>query len=50
VIATGVLVRESDPRRIARARAEIEAWAEGERDLVLRLDIDELTGRRAGRE
>ena len=26
------------------------AWAEGERDLVLRLEIEELTGRRAGEQ
>lgn len=48
VIAAGLLHRESDARRIARARETIVAWAEGERDLVLRLEIDELTGRRAG--
>lgn len=49
VIASGRLVHESDPRRIALARAGIAAWAEGDRDLVLRLDVDELTGRRVGR-
>jgi nitroimidazol reductase NimA-like FMN-containing flavoprotein (pyridoxamine 5'-phosphate oxidase superfamily) len=48
VIATGTLVRESDPRRVRLARDTIVAWAEGDRDLVLRLDVDELTGRRAG--
>jgi nitroimidazol reductase NimA-like FMN-containing flavoprotein (pyridoxamine 5'-phosphate oxidase superfamily) len=48
VIAAGTLVRESDARRVALARNTIVAWAEGERDLVLRLDVDELTGRRAG--
>lgn len=47
VIATGTLVRESEPARIARAR-ELVAWAEGARDLVLRLDVTELTGRRVG--
>ena len=50
VIAAGRLHRESDGRRIARARETIVAWAEGERDLVLRLEIEELTGRRAGEQ
>ncbi len=48
VIATGLLHRESDPARVAAARERIEAWARGERDTVLRLEITELTGRRAG--
>jgi nitroimidazol reductase NimA-like FMN-containing flavoprotein (pyridoxamine 5'-phosphate oxidase superfamily) len=48
VIAAGLLVRESDKRRVALARDTIVAWAEGDRDLVLRLDVEELTGRRAG--
>lgn len=49
VIAAGPLVREVDPRRVALARTAISAWAEGDRDLVLRLDVEELTGRRVGR-
>jgi nitroimidazol reductase NimA-like FMN-containing flavoprotein (pyridoxamine 5'-phosphate oxidase superfamily) len=49
VIATGLLTRESDPARVAAARERIAAWAEGERDVVLRLDVEELTGRRVGR-
>jgi nitroimidazol reductase NimA-like FMN-containing flavoprotein (pyridoxamine 5'-phosphate oxidase superfamily) len=48
VIATGTLVRESDARRVKLARETIVAWAQGDRDLVLRLDVGELTGRRAG--
>lgn len=48
VIASGTLHREADPTRVARARDSIEAWAHGERDTVLRLDVDELTGRRVG--
>jgi hypothetical protein len=48
VIATGTLVRERDPRREAVARAGIRAWAQGDRDTVLRLDVTELTGRRVG--
>jgi hypothetical protein len=50
VIAAGTLVREVDPHRVTLARSMIVAWAEGERDLVLRLDIEKITGRRAGRE
>jgi hypothetical protein len=49
VIAAGLLVRETDPRRVSLARTAVAAWAEGERDLVLRLDVEELTGRRVGR-
>ena len=48
VIATGLLVREQDPRREAAARSGVRAWAQGERDTVLRLDVAELTGRRVG--
>jgi uncharacterized protein len=48
VIATGTLVREQDAARSATARARISAWAKGERDTVLRLDVEEFTGRRVG--
>ena len=48
VIATGTLVREQDPQRQAAARAGISAWAQGERDTVLRLDVAGLAGRRVG--
>ncbi|MBI4940967.1 MAG: pyridoxamine 5'-phosphate oxidase family protein [Actinobacteria bacterium] len=48
VIASGTLHRETDGARVARARDTIEAWAHGERDTVLRLEIDDLTGRRVG--
>lgn len=48
VIASGTLHRETDPARVARARDAVDAWAHGERDTVLRLDVDELTGRRVG--
>lgn len=48
VIAAGLLVRESDARRVALARATVPAWAQGERDLVLRLTPEALTGRRVG--
>lgn len=50
VIATGLLTREEERRRVTAAREHVVAWAEGDRDLVLRLDVEELTGRRAGRE
>jgi uncharacterized protein len=48
VIATGGLLREGHPARWSRARAKIRTWAVGERDVVLRLRITELTGRRIG--
>jgi nitroimidazol reductase NimA-like FMN-containing flavoprotein (pyridoxamine 5'-phosphate oxidase superfamily) len=48
VIAAGLLVREQDPARQEAARSGIRAWAEGERDTVLRLDVAEVNGRRAG--
>jgi len=46
VIATGSLLRESHPARWARARTKIMTWAKGEREVVLRLQVDGLTGRR----
>jgi len=48
VIATGTLAREEDAALQAVARTGIRAWAQGERDLVLRLAITDLTGRRVG--
>lgn len=48
VIATGLLTRERDADRCALARDRITAWAFGERDTMLRLDVEELTGRRVG--
>jgi uncharacterized protein len=48
VIASGSLLRESHPARWARARSKISTWAAGERDVVLRLEVHELTGRRIG--
>jgi hypothetical protein len=48
VIATGLLVREKDAKRLAAARSRITAWADGERDTVLRLKVDQLTGRHVG--
>jgi uncharacterized protein len=48
VIAHGSLARESDPDRCADAHANIATWAGENRNLVLRLKIHELTGRRVG--
>jgi nitroimidazol reductase NimA-like FMN-containing flavoprotein (pyridoxamine 5'-phosphate oxidase superfamily) len=48
VIATGQLSREPDPEQVAAARAHITAWAYGERDTVLRMEVEGVTGRRVG--
>ncbi|MBK7624320.1 MAG: pyridoxamine 5'-phosphate oxidase family protein [Kineosporiaceae bacterium] len=48
VIATGRLHREDDAELVALAHRKLEAWAHGDRDVVLRLHVDELTGRRVG--
>lgn len=48
VIAAGTLVRETDAARIAAAREEVQAWAHGDRDTVLRLDVHTISGRRVG--
>lgn len=48
VIAAGRLVREEDLNQQATTRSRLSPWAEGERDLVLRLDVEELTGYRVG--
>lgn len=48
VIATGRLRREDDAELVDLAHRKLEAWAHGDRDVVLRLEIDELTGRRVG--
>jgi uncharacterized protein len=48
VIATGTLVQETDPKQVAAALSKIRAWAQGDRETVLRLRVSELTGRRVG--
>lgn len=48
VIAGGQLGRESDPAAAAAAVDRIRAWAHGDREVVLRLRVEELTGRRVG--
>ena len=49
VIVKGLLGREDDDRVIASARSRITAWAQGERDVVLRLRAERLTGWQVGR-
>jgi uncharacterized protein len=48
VIARGGLVRENDPERCRRVRSQITTWAEGERNAILCLQVQELTGSRVG--
>jgi nitroimidazol reductase NimA-like FMN-containing flavoprotein (pyridoxamine 5'-phosphate oxidase superfamily) len=49
VMATGTLQREDSATRTAELRSRLIAWAQGERDVVLRLAVEELTGRAVGR-
>jgi hypothetical protein len=49
VIARGTLERQTDHLMITATRDQLDAWAGGKREIVLRLRIEELTGRRAGR-
>src|SRR5919199_5854767 len=48
VMATGLLHREYGETRSAQLRARLQPWAEGLRDLILCLEVQELTGRRVG--
>jgi nitroimidazol reductase NimA-like FMN-containing flavoprotein (pyridoxamine 5'-phosphate oxidase superfamily) len=48
VMATGLLHREYGETRSAQLRSRLEPWAEGVRDLILCLEVQELTGRRVG--
>jgi hypothetical protein len=48
VIATGLLTREYGVTRSAGLRSRLTAWAQGERDVVLHLEVQELTGRSVG--
>jgi nitroimidazol reductase NimA-like FMN-containing flavoprotein (pyridoxamine 5'-phosphate oxidase superfamily) len=48
VMATGRLQREDGVMASARLRSRLTAWAQGERDVVLRLEVQELTGRAVG--
>ena len=49
VMATGTLQREDSATRTAELRSRLTAWAQGERDVVLHLAVEELTGRAVGR-
>ena len=49
VMATGVLQREHGGTPSAPLRSRLTAWAQGERDVVLHLDVQQLTGRAVGR-
>jgi nitroimidazol reductase NimA-like FMN-containing flavoprotein (pyridoxamine 5'-phosphate oxidase superfamily) len=48
VIARGGLMREFGETRAAHLRSRLTAWAEGDRDVVLRLEVQQLTGRAVG--
>ncbi len=48
VMARGRLTREHGAARAAALRSRLGAWARGERDVVLHLQIEELTGRSVG--
>ncbi len=46
VVVTGRSWREEDPAAIARLQHDLPRWVGGERDLVLRIGVDLVTGRR----
>ena len=48
VMATGLLHREYGETRSTHLRSRLEPWAKGVRDLILCLEVRELTGRRVG--
>ena len=48
VMAKGWLTREYGEKRSAGLRSRLTAWAQGERDVVLHLEVQELTGRSVG--
>lgn len=48
VMAKGWLAREYGETRAAHLRARLTTWAQGERDIVLHLQVEELTGRAVG--
>jgi len=48
VMARGRLTREHGGARAAGLRSRLTTWAAGERDVVLHLEIEELTGRAVG--
>jgi hypothetical protein len=48
VMARGLLTREHGEKRSAALRSRLTAWAQGERDVVLHLQVERLTGRAVG--
>jgi nitroimidazol reductase NimA-like FMN-containing flavoprotein (pyridoxamine 5'-phosphate oxidase superfamily) len=48
VMATGLLHREYGETRSEQLRSRLEPWAEGVRDLILCLEVQDVTGRRVG--
>ena len=48
VMARGRLTREHGEKRSAALRSRLTAWAQGERDVVLHLQVQTLTGRAVG--
>jgi nitroimidazol reductase NimA-like FMN-containing flavoprotein (pyridoxamine 5'-phosphate oxidase superfamily) len=48
VMARGQLIREHGEKRSAALRSRLTAWAQGERDVVLHLQVQKLTGRAVG--
>jgi hypothetical protein len=47
-MAKGLLTREHGEKRSAAVRSRLTAWAQGERDVVLHLEVRRLTGRAVG--
>ena len=48
VMARGQLIREHGEKRSAALRSRLTAWAQGDRDVVLHLQVRQLTGRSVG--
>ncbi len=48
VMARGQLTREHGEKRSAALRSRLTAWAQGDRDVVLHLQVRQLTGRSVG--
>ncbi len=46
VVVTGRSSREHDPGTVARLQRELPRWVGGERDVVLRISLELVTGRR----
>lgn len=48
VMAQGLLTREHGEKRSAAVRSRLTAWAQGDREVVLHLEVRRLTGRSVG--